>query len=101
MAVVVRTTLIRFRGNAEPAAIEAGLEAMRGFSKLDGVDVICAGESLDHQAAADGYTHCVVIRFTDARALESFGEDPSHLANVAAMGPLVEGAVMIDVGGGA
>ena len=69
--------LIRWKEDASPEAIENAVAEMRQLkSKIPGiVDLSCGTNFSDW---AKGYTHGLVVRFTDRAALEAYGTHPDH-----------------------
>jgi len=75
--MIEHIVLFRWTDAASPAAIETVMAELRKLkTKIPGiVDLSCGANFCDR---AKGYTHGLVVRFTDRAALESYGPHPEH-----------------------
>lgn len=84
MAEIHHMVLLKLDPAAEPGAVEAALEGVRGMrGKVDGVLDAFAGANVSPEGLARGYTHAILVRFADAAARDRYLMDPFH-AEVAA-----------------
>ena len=76
-APIVHVVLFKWKPDATPEQIERvmqGLSALK--SRVPGiVDLVCGTNFCDR---AQGYTHGLVVRFTDRAALDAYGPHPAH-----------------------
>src|SRR5215831_2920047 len=77
MSVIEHIVLFRWSAEASQEAIDS---AVAELSKLKGkipgiVDLSCGANFSDR---AKGYTHGLVVRFTDRATLEAYGPHPEH-----------------------
>jgi hypothetical protein len=75
--LVEHILLIRWTEEASQEAIDSAVAELRGLKgKIAGiVDLSCGANFSDR---AKGYTHGLVVRFTDRAALEAYGPHPEH-----------------------
>jgi Stress responsive A/B Barrel Domain len=75
--MVEHILLMRWTEGASQEAIDRALEELRGLKgKIAGiVDLSCGANFSDR---AKGYTHGLVMRFTDRAALEAYYPHPEH-----------------------
>jgi len=75
--LVEHIVLFRWTEEASREAIDDAMAELRGLrGKIAGiVDLSCGVNFSDR---AKGYTHGLVVRFTDRAALEAYGPHPEH-----------------------
>lgn len=75
--MIEHIVLFKWIETATPEAIEAAVTELRGLKgKIEGiVDLSCGTNFSDR---AQGFTHGLVVRFTDRAALEAYGPHPAH-----------------------
>lgn len=75
--MVEHIVLFRWKEAASQQAIDSAVAGLRGLKgKIAGiVDLSCGANFSDR---AKGYTHALVVRFTDRAALEAYGPHPEH-----------------------
>jgi|SRR5215471_16035652 len=75
--MVEHILLLRWKEEASQETIENALSQLRGLkSKIGGIVDLSCGENFSE--LAKGYTHGLVIRFTDRAALEDYFPNPEH-----------------------
>ncbi len=75
--------IILFRRKPEitDAQIAAVMESLRGLKdQIPGIVTLACGA--DFSGRAQGYTHALVVRFSDRAALDAYGSHPAHQAVV-------------------
>jgi hypothetical protein len=74
---VVHVVLFRWNADAAPEAIEKAMQGLRDLrDRIPGVlDLTCGANFTDR---GKGYTHGLVVRFTDRAALDGYGPHPAH-----------------------
>ncbi len=75
--MIEHIVLFKWTQAATPQAIEAATTELRALKgKIEGiVDLSCGANFSDR---AQGFTHGLVVRFTDRAALEAYGPHPAH-----------------------
>jgi len=74
---VVHIVLFRWTEAATAEAVTRVMEALRGLrGQIPGILDLACGENFSSRA--QGYTHGLVVRFTDQAALEAYGPHPVH-----------------------
>ena len=75
--MVEHIVLFRWADEAGKEAINQAVEELRGLkNKIEGIVNLSCGENFSDRAK--GYTHGLVVRFTDRAALEVYGPHPAH-----------------------
>ena len=75
--LIEHIALFRWREEASQEAIDSALAELRKLKdKIPGVVDISSGANFSERAK--GYTHVLVMRFTDRSALQAFGPYPEH-----------------------
>ena len=74
---VEHIVLFQWTPEAKPEEIERAVEGLRALKdRIPGIlDLTCGRNFTDR---GKGYTHGLVVRFTDRAALESYGPHPEH-----------------------
>ena len=75
--MVEHILLMRWTEEASEEAIDRALDELRGLKgKIAGIVELSCGANFSERAK--GYTHGLVMRFTDRAALEAYGPHPEH-----------------------
>lgn len=75
--MIEHIALFRWTERASREAIDNALAELRGLQdKIPGIGDISSG--VNFTGRAKGYTHVLIIHFTDRAALEAFGPHPEH-----------------------
>lgn len=75
--MVEHIVLFRWNENAAPEAISQAMEELQMLEgKIPGIVDLIVGVNFSDRAR--GYTHGLVVRFTDRAALEVYGPHPEH-----------------------
>ena len=75
--MIEHIVLFRWTSDATPEQIEEVLAGLRGLQgRISGILNLTCGE--DFSGRAQGYTHGLVVRFTDRAALDAYGPHPAH-----------------------
>ena len=75
--MVEHIVLIRWTQEASQSAIESAMAELRGLKgKIEGIVELSCGVNFSERAK--GFTHGMVVRFTDRAALEAYGPHPEH-----------------------
>ncbi len=75
--MIEHIVLFKWNTAATPQAIDAAMTELRALKgKMEGIlDLSCGANFSDR---AQGFTHGLVVRFTDRAALETYGPHPAH-----------------------
>jgi len=73
----MHVVLFRWTDEATPQAVDHAVQGLRDLrDKIPGiVDISCGANFTDRNK---GFTHCLVVRFTDRAALDVYGPHPAH-----------------------
>jgi hypothetical protein len=75
--MVEHIVLFRWKEEAGQEAIDRVMAELRGLKgKIAGIMDLSCGENFSERAK--GYTHGLVVRFTDRAALEAYSPHPEH-----------------------
>lgn len=89
--------LIKFKDSAEPSAIEhlrALFDAIP--SNIEGVDAVEWGLNDSPENKNQGYTHSVLMTFSDEAGRQAYLPHPEHEALKEVFGPLLEDIIVFD-----
>jgi hypothetical protein len=90
--------LLKLDPDAAAADVDAALEAARGLAgDVPGLLEVVAGPDVSVEGLADGFTHALFMRFTDAAARDGFFDHPAHTTAQSLLVPLLQGALVVDV----
>ena len=75
--MIEHIVLIRWKEEASPEAIETALAGLRQLKgKIAGIVDLTCGANFSERS--QGYTHGLVVRFTDRAALDAYLPHPEH-----------------------
>lgn len=94
--MIEHIVLFRWKPEATPGQIAEGMEALRGLkSQIPGIVALASGA--DFSGRAQGYTHALVIRFSDRASFDAYGPSPAHRAVVEThLKPILQDVVDFD-----
>ena len=79
--MIEHIVLFRWTPEATSERIAAGMEALRGLRhSIAGITALACGA--DFSGRAQGYTHVLVIRFSDRASFDAYGPSSAHRAVV-------------------
>ena len=79
--MIEHIVLFRWKPEATTDQIAQGMNALRGLqNSIPGIVALACGA--DFSGRAQGYTHALVIRFSDRAAFDFYGPSPAHQAAV-------------------
>ena len=74
---IMHIVLFKWTDEATPAAIDAAVQALRDLkTTVPGIIELTCGENFSDRNK--GYTHGLVVHFTNRDALEAYGPHPDH-----------------------
>jgi len=94
---VRHVVLFKFKDTAKPQevkAIEAGFQALAG--KIPQVRDLEWGTDMSPEGLAEGFSHCFLVTFDDAKARDAYLPHPAHQAFVAQLKPILDKVLVID-----
>jgi hypothetical protein len=65
--------------------------------EIDGIVDLHFGADTLAESMGNGYTHALVITFTDAAARDAFLAHPAHVAYAARLGPVMSQVAIVDI----
>lgn len=75
--MVEHIVLFRWNDTATQTEIDAALEGLRGLAgEIPGILELAVGTNFSDRS--QGFTHGLVVRFTDRAALDVYGPHPAH-----------------------
>lgn len=94
--MIEHIVLFRWKPEATPAQIDAGMDALRGLrERIPGMAALACGA--DFSGRAQGYTHALVARFADRASFDSYGPHPAHRSVIETqLRPILEAALDFD-----
>lgn len=94
---VVHVVHFKFKADAKPEQIqkvEAEFAALKG--KVEGIESFQWGTNSSPEPLSDGFTHCWIVTFKDAKARDAYLVHPAHEAFVKIAKPIIEKPMVID-----
>jgi hypothetical protein len=89
--------LFKFKADATKEQIEeivAGFQALP--KKIEGITAFEWGTNVSPEGLADGYTHCFVVTFKDAKSRDAYLPHQAHKDFVAILLPRLEKVQVVD-----
>ena len=89
--------LFKFKADATKEQIQeivAGFQALPG--KIEGIAGFEWGTDVSPEGLADGFTHCFVVTFKDAKARDTYLPHQAHKDFVAILLPRLEKVMVVD-----
>jgi hypothetical protein len=89
--------LFKFKTDATKEQVQdivAGFQALPG--KIDGIAAFEWGTDVSPEGLADGFTHCFVVTFKDAKARDAYLPHQAHKDFVAVLLPRLEKVLVVD-----
>lgn len=96
--MITHLVLLKPNDTATPEQLDrlgAGGHALA--KTIDGITSTKFGRDTSPAKADQGYTHALVVEFTDAAARDAYLPHPDHLAYSDTLMPLVSGVLVIDI----
>ena len=93
---VMHIVLFKWTAGAAPDAIQAAVQGLRDLrDKIPGILDLSCGENFCDRG--QGFTHALVVRFTDREALDIYGPHPEHQSVVKNyIGPIRADVLAVD-----
>ena len=95
--MIEHVILFRWKPETTDTQITAVMEGLQGLKdQIPGILALACGA--DFSGRAQGYTHGLVVRFSDRAALDAYGPHPAHQAVVVnQIKPFVENVLGFDL----
>lgn len=89
--------LFKFKPQATPQQIESIVEAFQKLpQKIEGITSFEWGTDVSPEGLSEGYTHCFVVTFRDAKARDAYLPHPEHQQFVTLLRPHLEKVLVVD-----
>jgi hypothetical protein len=89
--------LLKFKADATKEQIQ---EIVAGFgqlpNKIDGITAFEWGTDVSPEGRSEGFTHCFVVTFKDAKARDAYLPHDAHRAFVGILLPRIEKVLVVD-----
>ena len=89
--------LLKFKADATKEQIQ---EVVTGFTelpkKIDGITAFEWGTDVSPEGRSEGFTHCFVVTFKDAKARDAYLPHDAHKAFVAILLPKLDRVLVVD-----
>lgn len=94
--MIEHIVLFRWKPEATEEQVAAGMDGLRGLKgSIPGIAALACGA--DFSGRAQGYTHALVIRFSDRASFDAYGPHPAHRAVIETyLKPILEGVIDFD-----
>ncbi len=89
--------LLKFKAEATPQQIKAIEEGFCALpAKTGGVRFFEWGTDVSPENLSDGFTHCFLVTFDDAKARDAYLPHPAHKAFVEVLKPVLDKVLVVD-----
>jgi quinol monooxygenase YgiN len=89
--------LFKFKPQATPQQIQTIVEAFQQLpQKIEGITGFEWGTDVSPEGLSEGFTHCFVVTFRDAKARDAYLPHPEHQKFVALLRPQLEKVLVVD-----
>ncbi|MBM4042998.1 MAG: Dabb family protein [Planctomycetes bacterium] len=89
--------LFKFKAEATPQQIKAVEDGFRALpSQIPGVRSFEWGTDVSPEKLSDGFTHCFLVTFDDAKARDAYLPHPAHKAFVEVLKPILDKVLVVD-----
>ncbi len=94
--MIEHIVLFRWKPEATDEQVAAGMDGLRGLkNRVPGIVAMDCGA--DFSGRAQGYTHALVIRFSDRATFDAYGPHPAHQAVIETqLKPLLDAVLDFD-----
>ena len=97
MAKVKHIALVKFKADTSAESIDRVFSELLDLTEnVSGVEDYVSGPNGSPQGLAQGYTHGMVMTFSDTAARDAYLAHPDHEKFLAFTNPLVESVVIVD-----
>jgi quinol monooxygenase YgiN len=97
MAKVKHAVFLKFKATTTPEQIEQVFSDLLDLSEaVEGIEDYVAGPNNSPQGLAQGFTHGIIMTFTDAAARDAYLPHPEHKAFEEKALPLVDSVAVVD-----
>lgn len=94
--MIEHIVLFRWKSEATDEQVAGGMEGLHSLQdRITGIVALACGA--DFSGRAHGYTHALVIRFSDRAAFDAYGPHPAHRAVIEThLKPILEDVIDFD-----
>ena len=95
--VLRHCVLVKFKAGLTPEQIKESEEAFRSLkSKIDIIKDFEWGTDVSVEGKAEGFTHCFLVTFADAKDRDAYLPHAAHKEFVSLVGPRIEKVLVVD-----
>jgi hypothetical protein len=96
-ALLRHVVLFKFKPDATKAQVQEVVDAFAALpNKIDAIAAFEWGTDVSVEMKADGFTHCFMVSFKDAKARDEYLPHPAHAEFVKLVGPRIEKVLVFD-----
>ena len=89
--------LVKFKADVTPEQLKESEAAFRSLkSKIDVVKDFEWGTDVSVEGKSEGFTHCFLVTFADAKGRDTYLPHPAHKEFVTLVGPRIEKVLVVD-----
>jgi hypothetical protein len=94
---VRHVVLFKFKAGATPEQIKSVEDAFRALpTKIPGIAGLEWGTNISPENKSQGFTHCFLLTFKDARDRDAYLPHPAHKAFGKSLRPILDQVLVID-----
>ena len=95
--VLRHCVLVKFKGDLTPEQLKESEDAFRSLkSKIDIIKDFEWGTDVSVEGKAEGFTHCFLVTFADAKDRDTYLPHAAHKEFVTLVGPRIEKVLVVD-----
>ncbi len=96
-ALLRHVVLFKFKPDVTKAQVQEAVDAFTALpKKIDAIAAFEWGTDVSVEMKADGFTHCFVVSFKDAKARDEYLPHAAHGEFVKLVGPRIEKVLVFD-----
>jgi len=97
MAKIKHIVFLKFKPETSPEQVDTIFSDLLDLSEsIPGIEDYVAGANNSPEGLSQGYTHALVMTFTDAATRDAYLPHPDHERFKASALPLIEAAAVVD-----
>ena len=97
MSLVRHVVLFKWKDGTPPSKVREIEDGFRGLpGKIAGIADFEWGTDVSPEGLSEGFTHCFLVTFRDAKARDAYLPHPAHKAFVGLLEPHLEKALVVD-----
>ena len=97
MSLIRHVVLFKWKDGTPPSKVREIEDGFRGLpGKIAGIADFEWGTDVSPEGLSEGFTHCFLVTFRDAKARDAYLPHPAHKAFVGLLEPHLEKALVVD-----